>query len=151
MIVFNIIKRWIFFFFFYIFIKVHGELIILASIPKLPKHHMYLQRCIFEILIHHQQKHDRLFDVGNFSWYEDEFEGFDQCSLITDKKTCNNTNFCRYWGSTKKCIPGKPYVPYYGAKCKIGWKTVPFKDRFIKRFTWKSWKKYSNQNISKYN
>ncbi|KAK8888025.1 hypothetical protein M9Y10_039085 [Tritrichomonas musculus] len=74
-------------------------------------------------------KHDGLIDVWDFPWYEDEFEGFDRCGLITDKHTCAETNFCGWCGSTKKCMPGDSYGPYFGAKCKKGWKVIPSNDR----------------------
>ena len=68
-------------------------------------------------------KHDGLLDVWNFSWYEDEMDGFDRCALITDEDTCANTNFCGWCGKNNKCMPGNDDGPYFDAKCSGGWKT----------------------------
>ncbi|OHT02646.1 Laminin A family protein [Tritrichomonas foetus] len=68
-------------------------------------------------------KHDGLIDVWNFSWWEDEMDGFDRCAIITDSRTCADTHFCGWCGVDKKCMPGNKKGPYFNAKCGGNWRT----------------------------
>lgn len=65
--------------------------------------------------------HLGLIDVWNFSWIEEEQDGFDRCATFDNKHDCIEANFCGWCGKTNTCMAGGEKGPTFGGICSSGW------------------------------